>query len=150
MTPTRLGRDRQLRAAQRLGRPQAVAQHVVVELLHELCRRAVGDRPQARHDAFGACVEKTLGQTEQAFAADVAAERGFAGAQDDEVGVQIECIDVGKAQKSVRRRAGGIEEFWGRRRVLSGAECSPPEAVLAGVLHIGAAAAMTGGCARRA
>ena len=77
MIPTRLGRDRQLGVAQSVGRPQPLAQHVVVETSHQLCRRAVGDGPEARDDAFRARIEEALCQPEQAFAADVAAEQAF-------------------------------------------------------------------------
>jgi len=103
-----------LGVAQGRRRAQALLPQGLVELGHQLRRGLVIDRPQAGDHPGHAGVEEAAGEAHETFATDLLAEGGPAAGEHDQVGVEVELIDVGQAEEALPRVAGGVGSNTGR------------------------------------
>src|SRR5580704_645595 len=85
------------------------AQQAFVELAHERSDGAVADAPQAGQNLRTAGIHETARQSDEAFAANLFAERGLACAEHHQVGVQLQIVDFVKTQESILRIAVAID-----------------------------------------
>src|SRR5262249_41930751 len=97
----RLAEHRQLCCSKSSRWRKLLVQNALVKLLHQFAGRLVINAPQARDYTRGSGVHKTASNTHQSLALDLAAERRLAGAQNHEVGAEVEVVDVEKTQVTI-------------------------------------------------
>lgn len=91
-------------------RPGAfVPKQGAVEVGHQPRRGLVADAPQADDNLGRAGVHEATGQPDQPFAADKRAQSGFACAQDDEFGGQLQVEDVRQSDDTFARLSRGVK-----------------------------------------
>src|ERR1043166_6979847 len=88
---------------QRSRRRHSLLKQRLIKMLHQFSGGVVVNFPERRDHARGAGVHESASQTDQTFASDVFAKTSAARAQHDEVGGQVQVVDVVQTQKSVLR-----------------------------------------------
>ncbi len=99
----------QLRLAQRGRRGAFVLEQGAVEAGHQPRRGLVADAPQADDNLGRPGVHEATGQSDQPFATDKRAQPGFAGAEDDEFGGQLQVEDVRQPDDAFAWLPSGIK-----------------------------------------
>src|SRR5262249_33382496 len=92
-----------LGVSQRGGRSFAASEHRLVEALHQLGGRAIVDLPQAGHDARNAGVHEPAREADQPFTCDVLPECGLARREHDQVGAELQVVNVVYTHEAVLR-----------------------------------------------
>src|SRR2546421_12268205 len=100
-TPTVVFPHGNLRRPQGRRRRQTILQHAAIEPGHKLRGGPVVDAPKAGDHPRRAGVHESARQSDQSLALDLFAQRRLASAQDYEVGVQSQIVNLIKAQKTI-------------------------------------------------
>jgi len=90
-----------LGGAQSSRRREAIGFHRRIEGAHQRGGSRVGDFPQAGHHPAGAGIHEPPRQPNQTFAADLLTQTGLTSAQHDQVGRQVQVVDVLQFEKTV-------------------------------------------------
>src|SRR5262249_61176245 len=82
---------------------QTVFEHPLIKQLHQFSRGQIVDTPQTRDHARRAGVHKSAHEADQSLALDLFAQSRLASAEHDQIGVELEVVDLVQPQKSVLR-----------------------------------------------
>src|SRR5262249_10990062 len=109
----------------KLSRPQSrprwqtVFEHPLIKKLHQFRRRQIVYSPQTCDHARRASIHKSAGQPDQSLALDLFAQSSLACAEHDQIGVELEVVDLMQSQKSVlwlslpvKKREDQPGKFW--------------------------------------
>ena len=91
------------------GRGKTVNEEATVERRHQLGGGFVVDLPEAHYQAGRSSVEKAVGEADETGSVGFGRQGGLAGAQDDEVGGEIEGVDLVQTEVAIDGLAGGVE-----------------------------------------
>src|SRR5215472_1568768 len=101
--PAPISPGRDLSRSERSGRAEALTQHRFIESAHQICGSPIVDLPQACYNPGSTRIHEAASETYEALALYLFAQRCLAGAQDNEIRLQLEIIYVVKPQEPILR-----------------------------------------------